>query len=298
MRDLPPGREGRRITWIGAGVNAGLMVLKFLAGYYGRSQAMIADAVHTLSDLFTDGVVLFGLAAGRKEADSGHQFGHARIETLASAVVGLSLLVVAGYLGLKSGLDIYHHNEVKPTWLALTGAALSLVTKEILFRYTVLVGRRIKSPAVVANAWHHRSDAMSSVAVFLGLLGAQINPGWHILDAYAALLVAVFIAKVGLGVLLDAVREMTDSAPAPAEVSRIEACIRTVPGVLDHHDLKIRSMGGLFHIQVHVLVGDDLTVIQGHKIATAVEACLKAEIDNAGQVIVHIDPLGRKKVAG
>ena len=268
------------------------------AGYFGRSQALIADAVHSLSDLFTDGVVLFGLAAGRKEADERHQFGHARIETLASAVVGLSLMAVAVYIGLKSGLDIYHHRVSDPTWPALAGAALSLVVKETLYRYTVRVGKRIKSPAVVANAWHHRSDAFSSVAVFLGLLGARIHPDWHILDAYAAMLVAIFIAKVGVEVLIQASREMIDAAPAQDEVSRIRACIGSVSGVLDYHDLKIRSMGGFYLIQVHVLVEDRLTVLQGHDIAVDVEKCLKDEVENTGEVIVHVDPVGRKSLDG
>jgi len=152
------------------------------------------------------------------------------------------------------------------------------------------VGRRIKSPALVANAWHQRSDALSSVAVLLGVAGAQIKPGWHILDAYAALLVSFFIVKVGLEVLWGSLREMVDTAPGAEVLDRVRSCVRRVPGVLEEHDLKIRSSGGLYQMQVHILVDGDLSVSQGHRIAKEVERCLYSDIEDVGQVIVHVDP--------
>jgi len=283
-------RAGQRATWVAAGVNVLLMGCKFGAGLLGNSQALIADAVHSLSDLFTDLVVLFGLRAGRKGPDTDHHFGHARIETMASAVVGLALLAVAVYLGYGAALSIYHHTERHPTWLAVAAAALSIAVKESLYHYTVRVGRRIKSPALVANAWHQRSDALSSVAVLLGVAGAQIKPGWHILDAYAALLVSFFIVKVGLEVLWGSLREMVDTAPGAEVLDRVRSCVRRVPGVLEEHDLKIRSSGGLYQMQVHILVDGDLSVSQGHRIAKEVERCLYSDIEDVGQVIVHVDP--------
>jgi cation diffusion facilitator family transporter len=206
--------SGERVTVIGVVANAFLIVLKFLAGIFGHSQALIADAIHSISDFFTDAVVLVGLRMGRKAPDEDHHFGHGRIETTASGIVGVSLLVVAVFIGYDASRDIYLHTESHPTWLAIAGAAISILVKEFLYRYTIIVGRRIKSAAVTANAWHHRSDALSSVAVLIGVTAAQIKPDWHILDAYAALLVTFFIVKVALEILRDALREITDTAPS------------------------------------------------------------------------------------
>ncbi len=283
-------RSGQRVTWAGMLVNAVLIICKFLAGIFGHSNALIADAVHSSSDFVTDVIVLVGIRIGRKAPDASHHFGHARIETIASALVGGCLTGVAVFIGYQAGIDIYHHTESHPTWLALTAAALSILAKESLYRYTVKVGRRIKSSAIVANAWHHRSDAFSSVAVLIGVAGALINPDWHILDAFAALFVAVFILKVGLEILWGAMREMVDTAPGEAEMARIHACILKVPGVMESHDVKVRSSGGFFLMQVHVVVNRTLTVAQGHRIAKEVEQCLASEFDSVGEVIVHVDP--------
>ena len=174
--DKGRGRAGQRVTWVGAVANTLLIALKFSAGILGHSQALIADAVHSVSDLFTDAIVLLGLRIGGKAPDEGHQFGHARIETLASAIVGLALIATALYLGIDAVLNIYRHTEYHPTKLALIGAGVSIVLKEALYHYTVRTGRRIKSQLIIANAWHHRSDALSSVAVLLGVTGTLINP--------------------------------------------------------------------------------------------------------------------------
>ena len=284
-------RAGQRVTWVGAIINALLIVFKFFAGIFGQSQALIADAVHSVSDLFTDVVVLFGLRMGRKAPDEGHHFGHARIETLASFIVGLALIATALYLGIKAALNIYHHAEYHPTKLALLGAGASIFFKEALYHYTVRVGRRVKSKLIVANAWHHRSDSLSSVAVFLGVLGALIKPSWHIMDAFAALLVSFFIVKVGLDIIRDSLREFTDTAPPPETLGRISACARAVPGVMDMHDLRVRSSGGLYQMETHIVVDGQLTVSEGHRIAKAVEDCLAKEVENLDRVIVHVDPV-------
>jgi cation diffusion facilitator family transporter len=284
-------KAGRSVTLVGALVNAILILLKFFGGVYGRSQALIADAVHSVSDLITDAVVLFGLRIGRKAPDEQHPFGHARIETLASAIVGLALIATALYLGIKAALNIYRHTEYHPTSLALVGAGVSIVLKEALYHYTVRAGRRIKSQLVVANAWHHRSDALSSVAVFLGVAGTLINPSWHILDSFAALLVSFFIVKVGLDVLGNSVREFTDTAPEPEILDKISHCTMTVEGVLDMHDLRVRTSGGLYQMETHIVVDGQLTVAEGHKIAKAVERCLAEEVEDLDRVIVHVDPV-------
>ncbi|MFC1869302.1 cation diffusion facilitator family transporter [Thermodesulfobacteriota bacterium] len=283
-------RKGRSITLIGALVNAILILLKFLAGVYGMSQALIADAVHSISDLFTDAIVLLGVRIGRKEPDEGHPFGHARVETLASAFVGFALIATALYLGIRSAANIYLHAEYHPRNLALIVAGVSVVSKEALYRYTVLIGRRIKSQLIVANAWHHRSDALSSLAVLLGVAGARINPSWHILDSFAALLVSFFIVKVGLDILKNTLREFTDTAPPPEILNKMRGCALDVAGVIDIHDLRVRTSGGLYQVEAHIVVDGQLTVLEGHRIAKAVENCLYAEFDDFDRVIVHMDP--------
>lgn len=283
-------RQGSSVTLIGASVNTALIALKFIAGIVGMSQALIADAVHSVSDLFTDAVVLLGIRIGTKEPDEGHPFGHARLETLASSVVGIALIVTALYLGIKSALDIYTNTEYHPTVLALVGAAVSIIAKEILYHYTVRVGRRLKSRLIIANAWHHRTDALSSVAVLLGVAGAQIKPSWHVLDSFAALIVSFFIVKVGLEILGNTMKEFIDAAPDPLVLDKIRHCTLGVDGVLDIHDLRVRTSGGLFQMEVHIVVDGHITVIEGHRIAKEVETCLREEIEDFDRVIVHMDP--------
>ena len=291
-------REGRRVTWVGAVVNAVLIVLKLAAGIWGHSHALIADAVHSVSDLFTDIIVFVGFRMGRKGPDARHHFGHARIETLASFMVGMALIATALYLGIEAALNIYHRVECHPTHLALIGAGLSIILKEGLYHYTVRVGRRIKSNLIVANAWHHRSDSLSSVAVLIGVAGALIRPSWHALDAYAALLVSFFIVKVGLDTIRDSLREFTDTAPAQEVLDTIHSCATGVEGVMDMHDLRVRTSGGLYQMEAHIVVDGRLTVVEGHRIAKSVETCLLEEVPDLDRVIVHVDPDTSEKGTG
>ncbi len=287
-------RDGRLVTLVGASVNALLILLKFMAGVFGMSQALIADAVHSISDLFTDAVVLFGIWIGKKEPDEGHPFGHARIETLASSIVGFALLVTALYLGIRSALGIYSHTEYQPRLFALLVAAASVVSKEVLYQYTVRTGRRLRSQLIVANAWHHRSDALSSIAVLLGVAGARIRPSWHILDSFAALIVSFFIIKVGLEIIGRTLREFIDAAPPPGILESIRQCTLSIEGVLDTHDLRVRTSGGLYQIETHIVVDGSLTVRESHKIAKEVEKCLGEELDDFASVIIHVDPSGKE----
>jgi cation diffusion facilitator family transporter len=236
-------------------------------------------------------VVLVGIKIGRKPPDEEHHFGHARIETLASAILGLALIGTALYLGIDAALNIYRHTESHPTELALIAAGVSIALKEALYRYTVLIGRRIKSQLIVANAWHHRSDALSSVAVLLGVAGTFINPAWHILDAFAALIVSFFIIKVGIDILWKTLREFTDTAPRPEIIEKLMQLSRTIDGVLDAHDLRVRTSGGFYQAEIHIVVDGQLTVIQGHRIAKTVERCLTEEMEELDRVIVHVDPV-------
>ncbi len=286
---------GRSVTLVGAVVNAVLIVLKFLTGVFGRSQALIVDAIHSVSDLFTDVVVLVGLRIGRKAPDDEHPFGHARIETLASATLGIALIATALYLGIESALNIYHHTEYHPTGLALIGAGISIALKEGLYHYTVHTGKRIKSQLIMANAWHHRSDALSSVAVLAGVAGTLINPSWHILDSFAALLVSFFIVKVGLDILRNSLREFTDTAPQPEILNRISSCVLSVEGVIDLHNLRVRTSGGLYQMETHILVDGQLTVDEGHRITKEVENCLAEEVEDLERAIIHVEPATKEK---
>jgi cation diffusion facilitator family transporter len=283
-------RAGKSVTLVGVIVNGLLTVLKFAAGILGQSQALIADAVHSISDLFTDAVVLVGLGMGQKAPDERHHFGHARIETLASAAVGLALVATALYLGIKAAWNINLHVEYHPTALALIAAAVSIALKEALYHYSVHVGRRIKSRVVMANAWHHRSDALSSVAVLLGVAGARVKPSWHILDAYAALIVSFFILKVAFDIIRDTLREFVDTAPEPEVLERIGQCTRKVEGVIEAHDLRVRILGGVYQMETHIVVDGRLSVTEGHLIAKAVEKYLMEEVPDLDRVIVHVDP--------
>ena len=288
-------QDGRRVTLVGAGVNLALIVFKFGAGFLGQSQALIADAVHSFSDLFTDVVVLFGIHMGRKPPDARHHFGHARIETLASAIVGLALVATGVFIGIEAVLAIYRHADYRPTWLAVAGAAVSILSKEVLYHYTVAVGRRMRSQLVIANAWHHRSDAFSSVAVLIGVGLAQVNPAWHILDAYAALLVSFFIVKVGIDITAKTFSEFTDRAPPPQVIEEMRRCTCAVPGVLEAHDLRARISGGSYQMEIHIVVDGALSVQEGHHIAKSVEQCLLDKVEDLERVIVHVDPAGSRE---
>lgn len=287
---IEDARSGRSITWIGFWVNLCLIVVKFLAGWLGRSRALLADAVHSASDLLTDGVALLGISIGRKEADEKHHFGHARIETLASALVGASLIATAVYIAKDAAVNIHLQTASRPTGLALTGAVLSIACKEVLYHYTIRVGKRIRSRLILVNAWHHRSDALSSVAVFLGVLGSRMHPDLYMLDAYAAIVVSFFIVKVGLNAIGDSLKEFTDTAPDPQTVDCITECIRRTHGVQGLHDLRIRSAGGRYQMEAHIEVDGKLSVKEGHRIAKHAEACLLDEVRDIERVIIHVDP--------
>jgi cation diffusion facilitator family transporter len=285
---------GGKVTLVGILVNTFLILLKLVTGIFGSSQGLIADAVHSISDLFTDTVVLIGIKISQKPPDKTHHFGHARIETLASFIVGMALIGTALYLGIEASLTIYRQTEYHPTGLALFGAGVSIGLKEVLYHYTIRTGRRIKSQLIVANAWHHRSDALSSVAVFVGIAGTLINPSWHILDAFAALLVSFFIVKVGLEILRDALREFTDTAPKPEIIGKIQQCALSVNGVVDTHDLRVRTSGGKYQMEIHIVVDGQQTVLEGHKIAKAVEGCLVEDVGNFDSITIHVDPAMEK----
>ena len=289
--EIASGDSGRSVTIVGALVNIFLIISKGLAGVFGNSQALIADAIHSVSDLFTDVVVLLGLRYGRRAPDAEHHFGHARIETMASAIVGMALIGTAIYIGKDAAYNIYRHTEYHPKGVAVVAAAIAVALKEALYHFTVHAGRRIKSQLLVANAWHHRSDAFSSVAVLLGVTVAYFKPTWNILDSYAALLVSFFIIKIGYEIIIKTLNEFTDVAPKGEILDKIKKCAMSVDGVIDVHDLRARISGGVFQMEIHISVDGRLTVLEGHRIAKAAEKRIAEQIEDIGSVIVHVDPV-------
>jgi len=282
--------EGYRVTLMGGVCNGALIALKLTAGGVGHSEALIADAVHSLSDLVTDLITLVGFKIGRKGADANHHFGHGRVETFFSSLTGMLLVSGGGYIAFHSIMSIRGTPHVSPTILPVIVAFLSIPIKEGLFQRTGRVAQRLYSTSLMANAWHHRSDALSSVAVLVGVGGAYLNPQWASLDAWGALIVSFFIFKAGAGIILNAYKEFTDVAPGASIQERIRECALGIEGVEDLHDLRIRSSGGRYQMEVHVVVDGEISVRQGHHIAKEVEGCLFQEIQQLDNIIVHVDP--------
>lgn len=290
-------REKRitRVTLWGSVVNLVLTVFKILAGVLGHSAAMIADGVHSLSDLLSDIVVLVFIRISSKDRDREHEFGHGKFETLATVVVSLMLVVVAAKLisGGVSSIRAAISGTVlpKPGWIALAAAAVSIAAKEILYRVTVRVGREVDSPVTVANAWHHRSDAFSSVGSLLAI-GAAIVLGekWTVLDPIASCVIGVMIVVVAVKMAVPSLQELLD-ASLPEDMERdIVTLIEGVDGVRSAHGLKTRRNGTSVIIEAHIVVDPDITVLQSHNISTAVEHAVRAKFGPQTQIALHVEP--------
>ncbi|MGB5260986.1 MAG: cation diffusion facilitator family transporter [Gammaproteobacteria bacterium] len=281
--------EVRNITLIGAVVDLVLGVAKLIIGVIASSQALIADGVHSLSDLATDFLVLFAAKHAHREADEEHPYGHGRIETVATVVLGVALVVVA--IGISFDAVRRMMEPVlllNPGVLALLVAALSVIAKEVIYQYTARVGRRLRSKMLLANAWHSRSDAISSIVVMIGVGGAMA--GYPYLDAVAAIVVAVMIAKIGWDLLWESLQELIDTALDPKQVEEIRSAILAVDGVRACHMLRTRVSGSDSLVDVHILVDPMLSVSEGHQIGEYVRLRLIGELEHVADVTVHIDP--------
>jgi cation diffusion facilitator family transporter len=283
-------RAGLRATWIGAGANVALMIFKIWAGILANSQALIADGIHSLTDLFSDFVVILGLKWGRQAEDADHPFGHARIETISSMIIGLLLIGVGIGITYNAILTIYHHEPVAVGALAIWAAAASIVIKEALFWYTIRIGRKLRSLALIGNAWHHRSDALSSIPVLIGVVVAYVKPDWHLADSFAALFVTFFVVKVGIRLTWSAFKELADTAPDREVLDQLRQQAAEVGGVLQVHDLRARYSGSQIFVEIHIVVDERLTVREGHEIAAAVKYSLLDEFRDVTRVITHVDP--------
>ena len=285
-----------RVTLVGSVVNLLLLVFKFVAGILGHSAAMLADAVHSLSDFVTDIIVIIFVRISSKPEDEGHDYGHGKYETLATAIIGLVLLFVGfGILwnGATSIWDFWQGGELKePGMLALWAALASILFKELLYQYTVLKGRRLNSQAVVANAWHHRSDALSSIGTAVGIGGAiLLGEQWLVLDPLAAVVVSLFIMKVAIQLLVPCVEELLEKS-LPAEVEeKIKQEILAFPGVTSPHHLRTRRIGSSYAIEVHIRMDGQITLEEAHHTATAIENRLKSEFGSRTYINIHVEPV-------
>ncbi len=279
----------RRAMLVSMAVNLALTIAQVVVGVLGHSQALVADAMHTLADLTTDVLVLYAAKHGAKDADEEHPYGHGRIETAASGLLSLVLIGVGVGIAINAGLRLANPAAVvAPSALTLVMAIITIASKEGLYRYTVRIGRQMRSNLLQASAWHHRSDALSSVIVAVAIAGSLA--GFYYLDAIAAIGVALMIANMGVTLGWRALRELIDTGLDAEEVARIRAAILAVSGVQALHLLRTRQTGGQALVDVHIQVDATLSVSEGHQISEAVRAQVMAAVDGVMDVLVHIDP--------
>ncbi|MEE9451501.1 MAG: cation diffusion facilitator family transporter [Gammaproteobacteria bacterium] len=280
-------QQARKITLIGAVINVILAAAKIFFGIVGKSQALVADGIHSLSDLLSDGLVLVASRYGSQDPDSNHPYGHERIETAATMLLAMLLIFVGGGIMYDAVHNLLFGKMVKPQLYVLWVAMVSVVVKEVLYYYTKRVAERIGSNLVHANAWHHRSDAASSVVVVIGIIGALM--GYSYFDTIAAFIVGGMVVNGGWWLGWSSVRELVDTGVDEDKHHLIEQTIQAIPGVKAIHQLRTRSMGSKILVDVHVLVDEELSVSEGHHIALQVHYRLMEEIP-AIDVTVHVDP--------
>ncbi len=282
-------RETVRVTLIGAVLDLALGVVKIMVGLVANSQALIADGVHSLSDLMTDGLVLYAAKHASREADAEHPYGHARIETVATVILGIALIAVAVGISSDSIRRLFTPEELFiPGYWALIIAIISIVTKEAIYHYTMFVADKLRSNMLRANAWHSRSDAISSVIVVIGIVGSML--GLTYLDAVAAVGVALMVAKIGWDLVWHSMRELMDTGLNSEKLDNIKKIIQSIDGVQTLHMLRSRLMGADALIDVHIQVAEDISVSEGHYISETVSKRLMTEIEEVREVMVHIDP--------
>ena len=289
-------KEIYKVTLWGSLINLLLVIFKFIAGFLGNSAAMIADAVHSLSDFATDVAVMLFVRMSSKPQDKGHDYGHGKYETLATAIIGIALLAVGCGILWNSVNQIYFVWKggviPAPGTLALWAALISILMKEVAFQFTAYVGRKVNSQAVVANAWHHRSDAFSSIGTALGIGGAIfLGEDWRILDPIAAFVVSLFILKVSLELLKSSVDELTESSlPEDVEVE-IGELVAQVPEVSGLHNLRTRRIGNHYAIEMHVRMDGNLSLFEAHCKSSYIERLLKDKFGADTHVGIHVEPI-------
>lgn len=283
------------VTLVGSVVNIILTVFKIFAGVLGRSTAMIADGIHSLSDLLSDIVVIVFVKISAKGRDKDHDYGYGKFETFATLIISLMLIVVAANLmsgGINKIRQILDGGEVSsPGMIALWAAVASIVLKEILYRYTIIQGRALNSPMMIANAWHHRSDALSSVGSLLGIAGAIfLGDKFVILDPITGCVISIFILVMAVKMSVPAIKELLDvSLPDDVE-EKIEATAKSVKGVVDLHELKTRREGPGIIMEGHLVLDSEISLKEAHDISKKVEESLRKEFGPETQISLHLEP--------
>jgi cation diffusion facilitator family transporter len=280
----------RKVTWVGLLVNLFLVAVKFIAGIYGRSQALVADAIHSLTDLTTDIAVIAGSHYWSRPPDENHPYGHRRLETLVTVFIGVVLIAAGIGIGWKAISALQEKRAAPPGWIAVAAALVSIACKESIYRWTAITGRRVKSAALAANAWHHRTDAISSLPVLIAVAGARVFPSWSFLDKVGAAIVSIFILHASIKIIWPAISELLDVG-APTEIcEEIENIALKNESVLQVHDIRTRYISSSIQVDLHIVVEGLITVREGHDIADDVRARIINSIPEVLDVIVHVDP--------
>ena len=284
-----------RITLLGGAVNVFLLLGKLIAGILGHSAAMVADAIHSLSDFLTDIIVLAFVKVSNKPADRDHRYGHGKYETIATSFIGLALVVVAlmlGWSGIEKIVAFLHGEKLSsPESIAFLAAVVSIVSKEWIYRVTRKVATEVDSPALEANAWHHRSDALSSIGTAIGIGGALLlGPEWAVLDPLAALVVCVLILMAAYRLLKESSGELLEESLPKATEDRIEALVYQDPLVSDIHHLHTRRIGSIIAIEMHLRLPGDIPLTEAHSRTCVIEKLLRTEFGNGTHIMLHIEP--------
>ena len=288
-------REIYKVTLVGGAVNVILLLFKFVAGIVGHSAAMVADAVHSLSDFVTDIIVLVFVHISGKPKDKDHDYGHGKYETLAMTIIGFALLLVAvgiEYSGLTKIVDWAQGEELEaPGLLALWAALLSIALKEAVYHYSMIKARQLQSQAVEANAWHHRSDALSSIGTAIGIGGAIfLGQRWTVLDPVASIIVGMFIIKVSVDLLRNGIGDLMEQSLPDEVEDEILRLAASVPGVAEPHELRTRRLGNHYAIELHILMDDDISLREAHQKSEEVENILREHYGNDTHIAVHVEP--------
>jgi cation diffusion facilitator family transporter len=282
--------EVQRVTLWGLAANLSLSAIKFIFGFLGNSQALVADAVHSLSDSTTDIAVLIGAPYWVAPADAEHPHGHSRIETIITFLIGVVLIAVGLGLIYHALATLQDPHKTLPGWNVFAIACVSMVSKELLYRWTVIIGKRVRSTALIANAWHHRSDGLSSLPVAIAVVGMRLRPNWIYLDHIAAMMVSLLILQASWKILWPALKQLTDAGASQEERDHLNALVTSIEGVRAAHALRTRQIGTGLQVDLHVLVDPELTVGEGHDIAYAVKERLLREGRDVIDVLIHIEP--------
>ena len=288
-------KEIYKVTFIGGAVNVVLLLFKFVAGILGNSAAMVADAVHSLSDFVTDIIVILFVRISGKPKDKSHDYGHGKYETLAMTIIGMALLAVAIgilYSGVMKIVFWGKGGELEaPGNLALWAALLSVVLKEAVYRYSMLKARQLNSQAVEANAWHHRSDALSSIGTAIGIGGAIfLGQRWTVLDPIASVIVGIFIVHVSIGMLRNGIGDLMEQSLPDDVENEILRLAGSVEGVEEPHDLRTRRIGNHYTIELHILMNGQISLREAHDKASEVEELLRLHYGDETHVVVHVEP--------